>query len=107
MADEQAPELKLPEIPPVPVAIVPATQVVQQQTDETWGGFFRVHFSVFVLLFMVVFMFAFILHVVHHSVDSAMLQFLEGHSQTFVGALVGALTAGGTQQLVNRITGGK
>ena len=106
MADEKTPEIKLPDTPPVPLAIVPATQVVQQQTDESWGGFFRAHFSVFVLLFMVVFMFMFILHVVHHGSDENMLQFLEGHSQTFVGALVGALTAGGAQQLVNRISGG-
>lgn len=83
--------------------MTPAPQTVQQQTDETWGGFFRSHFSVFVLMFMCVFMFLFILHVSHHGADSAMLQFAEGHSQTFVGALVGALTAGGAQQIVNRM----
>lgn len=86
---------------------VQAPQVIQQQTDETWGGFFRSHFSVFVLLFMCVFMFFFILHLAHHAQDESMLQFAEGHSQTFVGALVGALTAGGAQQLVNRIAGPK
>jgi hypothetical protein len=75
---------------------------IQQQTDESWSGFFRAHFSVFVLLFMVVFMFGMIIHATHHTADSALIQFLEGHSQTFVGALVGALTTGGASQLVSR-----
>jgi hypothetical protein len=85
-----------PVVPPVPV--VP----VQTISDETWAGWFRTHFSVFVLLFMCLMMFLFILHASHHQADSALLQFLEGHSQTFVGALVGALTTGGISQLVNR-----
>lgn len=90
-----------PKTPPVtePTA---APQIIQQQTDETWAGWFRQHFSVFVLLFMCMAMFLFILHASHHQADSALLQFLEGHSQTFVGALVGALTTGGLSQLVNR-----
>lgn len=84
-------------------APAPPPQVLAPQVlDQSWAGWFRQHFAVFVLLFMVVFMFLFILHVSHHGADSALLQFAEGHSQTFVGALVGALTTGGIQQLVNR-----
>lgn len=78
------------------------TPAPTQIPDESWAGWFRQHFSVFVLMFMVLFMFIFILHVSHHDADSALLQFAEGHSQTFVGALVGALTTGGVQRLVNR-----
>ena len=84
--------------------MTPAPAPAVAQTDETWGGWFRAHFSVFVLLFMCVFTFLYILHLSHHGQDAAMLQFAEGHSQTFVGALVGALTTGGVQQLVNRVT---
>lgn len=76
-----------------------------QTPDDSWSGFFRQHFSVFVLLFMVVFMFCYILHLSHDAQDSAMLQFAEGHSQTFVGALVGALTTNTVQRMVNRDQG--
>jgi hypothetical protein len=84
------------------VSIPVTAQVIQQQTDETWGGWFRAHFAIFVLLFMCCFMFTMIMHAAHDGRDTSMLQFLEGHSQTFVGALVGALTTGGVSQLVNR-----
>lgn len=91
MTPEQPKEVALPPLPP-PVTV----------TDETWGGFFRSHFSVFVLLFMVLFVFFFTLHIIHHGADATMIQWAQGHSQTFVGALVGALTASGANQLVNR-----
>ena len=81
--------------------------VVQQQTDETWSGFFRANFSVFVLLFMVIFIFTYTLHVIHHTQDAALLQWIQGHSNTFVGALVGALTVNGGTRLFNRLSGDK
>jgi fumarate reductase subunit D len=104
MADAVITNEPAPVVAPVPVSIVPVG-TIQQQTDETWSGFFRANFSVFVLLFMVVFVFAVALHIFHHSSDAAMSQWIQGHSNTFVGALVGALTAGGAQRLINRPSG--
>jgi succinate dehydrogenase hydrophobic anchor subunit len=92
-------------VTPTPESPARATEtisVIQQQTDETWAGWFRQHFSVFVLLFMCIFVFFYTLHIAHHTQDTGMLQWAQGHSQTFVGALVGALTSSGVQQLVNR-----
>lgn len=76
-----------------------AGQLVPQ---ETWAAWFRNHFAVFVLLFMVVFLFFYNLHIVHDPSDVKLMEWAEGHSQTFVGALVGALTTQGVNQLVKK-----
>jgi hypothetical protein len=94
-----------------PANVVSTTVSMQQDADtETWGGFFRTNFSVFVLLFMVVFIFIYTaLLIIHHENNPTLLQWIEGHSNTFVGALVGALTSNGVTRLANRISsnGGK
>jgi len=95
MADEARPDTAASNVLPP----VTSQQFVNQ---ESWGSWFRNHFAVFVLLFMVVFLFFYNLHIVHDPSDAKLTEWAEGHSQTFVGALVGALTTQGVNQLVKK-----
>lgn len=85
----------------VGVSTTVSTQTIQQEVEESWGAFVRSNFSVFVLVFMVVFIFIYhALLIINHARDATLLQWIEGHSNTFVGALVGALTANGAKHVL-------